>query len=526
MIKFFSLLFAVVMMATVANAQDVPTSVGPAPGSNYKVTLQEPTPFQVGTRAFTQISTTPTFQFGKCFMETCTITNIGTAFTITFPGGLLYRNGLVYTYNQSAPNQLWQIDTVTGVHTFIVNLTGTTQGNLTGMCWDGTTVYCVSTSVTASQIYTVNLVTGVCTPIGTPSAACAGAINLMCRQGGAAYSLFSTDIVLDNTYRWNKATGVATLVGPIGTNTNFGQDGSCDTRDGQYYLMIYDTGPALKKLDTATGAAGPALCTYTAQATGICFVPSGPPPPPPTQTVTLCRNGINVAVPDNSAVGIRDTIKMIGNTFCPITDINLKLDTFLHTWDSDMSFTLNHLATTTALITNRGSSGDNFIGTILNDSAANPISSGTAPFTGSFRPEVPLTAFNGHLATGNWVMFMADNAAGDVGFLKAWCITFEMQCPLGGVQTVEVPFAYKLSQNYPNPFNPVTTIKYGLPKYGNTKLVVYNITGQVVKTLVDEFKDAGTYEVTFDAANFASGVYFYTLESGSFKETKKMLLVK
>jgi len=526
MIKFFSLLFAVVMMATIANAQDVPTSVGPAPVSNYKVTPQEPTPFAVGTRAFTQISSSPTFQFGKSFMETCTITNIGAAFTITFPGGLMYRNGIVYTYNQSSPFQVWSIDTVTGVHTPVFNVTGLPQTNFTGMCWDGTTVYGVSTSITASSVFSINWTTGVATPLGTPSAVSAGAISLMCRPG-AQYSLFSHDIVSDALHKWNKTTGVATLVGPLGFDANFGQDGGCDPNDNKFYLMAYNNtagAPQLRTVDTATGT-GVLLCTYLAQATGIAHVPSVAVPPP-TQTVTICRNGLNVAIPDNSANGVRDTIKMIGNTFCPITDINVKVDTLIHTWDSDLSFTLNHLATTTALITNRGSSGDNFIGTILNDSAANPISSGTAPFTGSFRPEVPLTAFNGHLATGNWVMFMADNAAGDVGTLKAWCITFQMACPTGGVQTIEVPFTYRLSQNYPNPFNPTTTIKYGLPKYGNTKLVVYNITGQVVKTLVDEFRDAGTYEVTFDATNFASGVYFYSLESGSFKETKKMLLVK
>jgi len=524
--KFFSLLFAFVMIVTLANAQDYPTSVGPAPIQNMKIS-SDPQPFQVGTRAFTQISTTPTFQFGKCFMETCTITNIGTAFTITFPGGLLYRNGLVYTWNQSAPNQLWQIDTVTGVHTFIVNLTGTTQGNLTGMCWDGTTVYCVSTSVTASQIYTVNLVTGVCTPIGTPSTACAGAINLMCRQGGAGYSLFSTDIVLDNTYRWNKATGVATLVGPIGTNTNFGQDGSCDTRDGQYYLMIYDTGPALKKLDTATGAAGPALCTYTAQATGICFVPSGPPP---GFTTTICRNGLNVNIMDLTTV--YDTLTHIGNGGqCSILDVNVKMDTILHSWDSDMSIALKHGAagTPVALITNRGGSGDNIIGCELNDSAANPISGATAPMTGSWRPESPLTAFNGQAPQGAWILSINDNAGGDTGYLKAWCITWYYSCPTGGITTVEVPFTYRLSQNYPNPFNPVTKFKFDIPAGNNVQTVqikVYDLLGKEVAEIVNGNLSPGKYEYEWDASALSSGVYFYKLTSGNFESTKKLVLNK
>jgi hypothetical protein len=521
--KFFSLLFAFVMMVTLANAQDYPTSVGPAPFSNQKIN-QESQSNQVGSRYFGQISSSPTFQIAKSFLETCTMTNIGAPFTITFPGGLMLRNGILYTYNQSSPFQLWSVDTTTGVHTLVFNMTGVPMANFTGMCWDGTTVYGVGTTLAASQIFSINMTTGVCTPIGTASAVNAGAISLLGRIG-AQYSLFSTDIVADNLYKCNKTTGVFTLVGPLGANINFGQDAGVDPNDNTFYAMDYSTGPELRKIDTSTGAFGPVLCTYTAQATGIAI--KGAAAPPSGITSTLCRNGLNIAVPDASPVGARDTIKMIGNTVCPITDINVKIDTFLHTWDSDMQFTLNHNgATPTGIILNVGSSGDNFIGTILNDSAATPIASGTAPFTGSFRPSTPLTAFNSQNATGNWILFMEDQAGGDLGFMHAWCITFQFTCPTGGITTVEVPFTYRLSQNYPNPFNPTTTIKYGLPQYGNTKLVVYNITGQVVKTLVNEFKDAGTYEVTFDASNFASGVYFYSLESGTFKETKKMLLVK
>ena len=121
---------------------------------------------------------------------------------------------------------------------------------------------------------------------------------------------------------------------------------------------------------------------------------------------------------------------------------------------------------------------------------------------------------------------MVDQFAGDLGFLRAWCFVFIMSCPMGGITTIEIPFTYRLRQNYPNPFNPVTTITYGLPRYGHTRLTVYDIMGREVSKLVDEFRDAGTYTVSFDGTNLASGIYFYTLESGRFKETKRMLLVK
>ncbi|PIQ08839.1 MAG: hypothetical protein COW71_09685 [Ignavibacteriales bacterium CG18_big_fil_WC_8_21_14_2_50_31_20] len=91
--------------------------------------------------------------------------------------------------------------------------------------------------------------------------------------------------------------------------------------------------------------------------------------------------------------------------------------------------------------------------------------------------------------------------------------------------------AYKLEQNYPNPFNPTTTIKYSIPnnvkgETSNVKLIVYDILGSEVATLVNEKKSAGNYEVKFDASNLVSGVYLYKLQSGSFVQTKKLLLMK
>jgi hypothetical protein len=89
-----------------------------------------------------------------------------------------------------------------------------------------------------------------------------------------------------------------------------------------------------------------------------------------------------------------------------------------------------------------------------------------------------------------------------------------------------VPGRFELSQNYPNPFNPTTEIKFGIPKTGLVKLVVYNILGQEVATLVNEVKEAGSYNVSFNASELPSGVYFYKLTSANFSDTKKMLLVK
>lgn len=91
-----------------------------------------------------------------------------------------------------------------------------------------------------------------------------------------------------------------------------------------------------------------------------------------------------------------------------------------------------------------------------------------------------------------------------------------------------LPTTYKLEQNYPNPFNPETTIEYQLPTPGLVTLTVYDLLGREVATLVNEFKNAGSYNYQFSILNYqlASGVYFYRLQSGSYSETKKLVLVK
>jgi carboxypeptidase T len=89
-----------------------------------------------------------------------------------------------------------------------------------------------------------------------------------------------------------------------------------------------------------------------------------------------------------------------------------------------------------------------------------------------------------------------------------------------------IPLTYKLEQNFPNPFNPATTIKYQLAKDTKVKLTVYDVLGRMVSTLVNANKPAGSYEMKFDASNFASGLYFYKLEAGDYTEVKKMMLVK
>jgi len=101
-------------------------------------------------------------------------------------------------------------------------------------------------------------------------------------------------------------------------------------------------------------------------------------------------------------------------------------------------------------------------------------------------------------------------------------------------ETEEIPTSFSLAQNFPNPFNPTTTIQYSLPQAGYINLKIYNLLGEEMKTLADEYQEAGKHSVQFNANNLASGIYFYQLRmtdpetsSGQgFVETKKMILLR
>jgi hypothetical protein len=105
---------------------------------------------------------------------------------------------------------------------------------------------------------------------------------------------------------------------------------------------------------------------------------------------------------------------------------------------------------------------------------------------------------------------------------------YELANPSIGIQNIstDVPTSYTLSQNYPNPFNSTSNLKFEIANLGNVKIVVYDVMGREVQTLVNERLQPGTYETTFDGSQLSSGVYFYKLISNGFSDTKRMILIK
>ena len=107
-------------------------------------------------------------------------------------------------------------------------------------------------------------------------------------------------------------------------------------------------------------------------------------------------------------------------------------------------------------------------------------------------------------------------------------IVVGLKTPPIGIKLIsgEIAERFTLHQNYPNPFNPSTNIRFDIPKTSQVKLVIYNMLGKEIATLVDKELRPGSYEVDWDGSNYSSGVYFYKLKTLDFEKTMKMLLVK
>ncbi len=134
---------------------------------------------------------------------------------------------------------------------------------------------------------------------------------------------------------------------------------------------------------------------------------------------------------------------------------------------------------------------------------------------------------------GNWLwdVYFIDSLTGwTVGGQGRILKTTNGGGPIGtiGIKPIrtEIPAEYSLYQNYPNPFNPETKIKFDVPKYSNVKIVIFDILGREIQTIVNESLQAGTYETEWNASAYPSGVYLYRIRAGDFVSTQKMALVK
>ncbi|MDH5751882.1 MAG: PKD domain-containing protein, partial [Deltaproteobacteria bacterium] len=143
---------------------------------------------------------------------------------------------------------------------------------------------------------------------------------------------------------------------------------------------------------------------------------------PVADNQTFGATDVPLDIPDNNVSGIYSYLNVSGAA-TSITEITVAVD-ITHTWDGDLTlYLISPLGTMVTLSQGRGSSGDDYTGTVFSDAAATPISSGTPPFTGTFIPEEPLSTLNGQSANGTWALWVVDDATGDTGTITNFALT-------------------------------------------------------------------------------------------------------
>ncbi len=173
----------------------------------------------------------------------------------------------------------------------------------------------------------------------------------------------------------------------------------------------------------------------------------------------------------------------------------------------------------------------NSITTVFDDNSTDTLIDGKyIDFGPSIKPYSPINqVFAGKNSQGTWRLKIVDLNNGSTGYLYGWGL--QVTTATGIKDKKLSPNKFELAQNYPNPFNPSTKIKYSIPNVGTSRdlsvrLIIYDLLGRKVKTLVNREQRPGNYEVTFDGSKLSSGIYFYKLQAGSFIRTKKMILLK
>ncbi|NOS84287.1 MAG: T9SS type A sorting domain-containing protein [Ignavibacteria bacterium] len=219
---------------------------------------------------------------------------------------------------------------------------------------------------------------------------------------------------------------------------------------------------------------------------------------------------------------VTDTISM-GN-ISPLNNIEVFLSYQHHSIGENMISLKAPNGQSRALLSSNGGDGNDVLAFFADGN--NSLNSLFPPWSNIVTPSQSFGNFGGSGVQGNWIITITNSDASNAGKLLGWGI--RVNNPTIGVDPVpgNIPDKFMLHQNYPNPFNPETKIKFSLPASSFVKLVIFDILGREIKTILNLQMKAGNYEADFDASLLAGGIYFYKLNAGSFTETKKMILIK
>ncbi|MCK4569526.1 MAG: M20/M25/M40 family metallo-hydrolase [Bacteroidales bacterium] len=208
-----------------------------------------------------------------------------------------------------------------------------------------------------------------------------------------------------------------------------------------------------------------------------------------------------------------------------LLDLNVEFDA-THTYDGDlMIYLISPGGTEIKLCVGNGGAGQNFIGTIFDDEAEIPISEGSAPFTGNYRPDEPLSTYDDLSMTGDWILRIYDYAMNDQGTLNNWCLNLFYSGDPVYIAKLEQRDV-TLYQNYPNPFRDETTFAFDLPAASNVRISIIDMMGRELITVTDRQYGAGSHNIGWNASDLQQGQYFYRIQTDHYIDVKSMMIVK
>ena len=377
-------------------------------------------------------------------------------------------DGNFYIITSGTPNYVCKMDTSNGS---IINL-GQIIGinfSVNGFAYNAVndSYYICGYSGSANYLYKLDINTLTVTSVSTIGSSSSPIIAIAINSVGVGYGY---DLMpANNAYRFNPVTGESTLLGPIGFDASSIQDMDIDMETDIIYLAAFNAGTNMSELRTMDENTGS------------------------TTLLSPMNDHISVFEFDNHFIVV--PVEMTSFTATGFKkSVELKWNTSTETNNS--GFEIQR-------------SNDSKIEKLQNWEVIGFING------------------NGTTTEPQSYSFVDKNLEAGKYQYRLKQVDFDGRFEYSNIVEVEIaPRKISLEQNYPNPFNPSTTISWQSPVGSWQTLKVYDILGNEVTTLIDEYRNAGSYEVEFDASKHSSGVYFYQLRAGDFIETKKMILLK
>lgn len=235
-----------------------------------------------------------------------------------------------------------------------------------------------------------------------------------------------------------------------------------------------------------------------------------------------CSLTTPVAIQDNS--NTYNTIIVLQDGLLYDLDVNIDIT---HPTDSELRIYLySPIGTAVGLSDRNGNTGDNYTGTTFDDEALISIKEGEPPFTGSFRPEDPLSILDDKPITGEWKLRIVEAGNPNGGTLNNWCLHIMYRDTTVNTTDITANQYNGLEQNYPNPAVNSTNISFTMPHQGTVAVKLFDSRGKLIRTIARGTYQAGKHLIIASVEDLNSGIYYYQLESDSFSQTKRMVIVK